>query len=142
MADVEREEVEKTTTELAEAAHAMNHIAELAQACNIAADNAIKSTQTALDTVTSTVTGINSTRDTIRETEKRIKRLGERSQEINGVVNIINTIAERTHILALNASMHAASAGEAGPRLRGGGQRGAASGRERPGSHLADRHLW
>ncbi|HOW62804.1 MAG TPA: methyl-accepting chemotaxis protein, partial [Candidatus Contendobacter sp.] len=39
---------------------------------------------------------------------------GERSQEISGVVNLINTIAERTHILALNASMHAASAGEAG----------------------------
>jgi methyl-accepting chemotaxis protein len=40
--------------------------------------------------------------------------LGERSQEISGVVNLINVIAERTHILALNASMHAASAGEAG----------------------------
>jgi methyl-accepting chemotaxis protein len=71
-------------------------------------------TQTALETVTNTVSGINNTRDTIRETEKRIKRLGERSQEISAVVNIINTIAERTHILALNASMHAASAGEAG----------------------------
>jgi methyl-accepting chemotaxis protein len=64
--------------------------------------------------VTATVTGISSTRDTIRETEKRIKRLGERSQEISGVVSLINSIAERTHILALNASMHAASAGEAG----------------------------
>jgi len=61
-----------------------------------------------------TVQGITSIRDTIRETEKRIKRLGERSQEIGAVVTIINGIAERTHILALNASMHAASAGEAG----------------------------
>jgi methyl-accepting chemotaxis protein len=61
-----------------------------------------------------TVDGITTIRDTIRETEKRIKRLGERSQEISGVVNLINSIAERTHILALNASMHAASAGEAG----------------------------
>ena len=69
--------------------------------------------------MTSTVNGINSTRDTIRETEKRIKRLGERSQEISGVVNLINTIAERTHILALNASMHAASAGEAGRGFAG-----------------------
>jgi methyl-accepting chemotaxis protein len=60
------------------------------------------------------VGGINTIRDTIRETEKRIKRLGERSQEISGAVNLINSIAERTHILALNASMHAASAGEAG----------------------------
>ena len=110
----EQDKVEKTAESLAAAAETMNQIAELAKVCNAAADNAIKSTQRALQTVTNTVGGINSTRDTIRETEKRIKRLGERSQEISGVVNLINTIAERTHILALNASMHAASAGEAG----------------------------
>lgn len=110
----EREQVEKTAEELRLAAEAMERIEKLAQSANQAADNAIKTTEAALVTVTATVSGINSTRDTIRETEKRIKRLGERSQEISGVVNLINTIAERTHILALNASMHAASAGEAG----------------------------
>jgi methyl-accepting chemotaxis protein len=114
VADNERQAVEQTAAELASAAETMKKIAQLAQDCNAAAETAIKTTQTALQTVTSTVDGINSTRDTIRETEKRIKRLGERSQEISGVVNLINTIAERTHILALNASMHAASAGEAG----------------------------
>lgn len=110
----ERIEVEHTTLSLSTASQEMRIIAELAQSCNNAADNAILSTQLALDTVNSTVGGINSTRDIIRETEKRIKRLGERSQEISGVVGLINAIAERTHILALNASMHAASAGEAG----------------------------
>lgn len=114
VAEVEREQVEKTAADLDVAAQAMNRIAGLAQACNVAADNAIKTTQGALATVSATVGGINGIRETIRETEKRIKRLGERSQEISGVVNLINTIAERTHILALNASMHAASAGEAG----------------------------
>ncbi len=114
VADNERQEVEKTAEELAAASEAMRRIADLAQSCSRVADNAIKTTQTALETVTNTVNGINNTRDTIRETEKRIKRLGERSQEISGAVNLINTIAERTHILALNASMHAASAGEAG----------------------------
>jgi methyl-accepting chemotaxis protein len=114
VADHERQAVEQTATDLASAADAMKQIAELAQTCNATAETAMKTTQEALQTVTSTVNGINSTRDTIRETEKRIKRLGERSQEISGVVNLINTIAERTHILALNASMHAASAGEAG----------------------------
>ncbi len=110
----ERLEVEHTTVSLSTASEEMRNIADLAQACNRAADNAIRSTQLAMETVTSTVGGINSTRDIIRETEKRIKRLGERSQEISGVVGLINAIAERTHILALNASMHAASAGEAG----------------------------
>ena len=114
MADNERQVVEQTAADLAAAAETMKQIAQLAQTCNATAETAIKTTQTALQTVTNTVSGINSTRDTIRETEKRIKRLGERSQEITGVVNLINTIAERTHILALNASMHAASAGEAG----------------------------
>ena len=114
VAETERQAVEQTATDLASAAEAMHRIAQLAETCNIAAAATIQTTQTALHTVTSTVNGINGTRDTIRETEKRIKRLGERSQEITGVVNLINTIAERTHILALNASMHAASAGEAG----------------------------
>jgi methyl-accepting chemotaxis protein len=113
-AEKDRDEADRTAVSLESAAQSMHNIANLAQACNAVADNAIKSTQQALNTVNSTVSGINSTRDVIRETEKRIKRLGERSQEISGVVNLINVIAERTHILALNASMHAASAGEAG----------------------------
>lgn len=113
-AELDRDEVDRTAIALQTAAHSMRSIADLAQQCNTVADTAIKSTQLALNTVNSTVSGINSTRDVIRETEKRIKRLGERSQEISGVVNLINVIAERTHILALNASMHAASAGEAG----------------------------
>ncbi len=110
----EHNEVEHTAVSLSQASREMRQIAELAQNCNRAADNAIQTTQQALDIVNNTVGGINSTREIIRETEKRIKRLGERSQEISGVVGLINAIAERTHILALNASMHAASAGEAG----------------------------
>ena len=110
----EQQQVEETATELAEASSTMTRIAALAEECDTAADLAIQSTEQAQKTVLSTVSGINNARDTIRETEKRIKRLGERSQEIGGVVNLISSIAERTHILALNASMHAASAGEAG----------------------------
>jgi twitching motility protein PilJ len=107
-------QVEATAQSLESASSTMSQIANLAQQCNVAAERAIRNTEEALSTVTTTVGGINSTRDTIRETEKRIKRLGERSQEISVAVNLINSISERTHILALNASMHAASAGEAG----------------------------
>jgi len=113
-AALERQHVEQTAQSLERASDTMTQIATMAQHCNGAAERAIKTTQQALETVTGTVGGINSTRDTIRETEKRIKRLGERSQEISVAVNLINSIAERTHILALNAAMHAASAGEAG----------------------------
>lgn len=114
IAGEENREVERSATELSAASEVMLDIAKLALSCNQAAEKAIQNTDKAQETVLSTVQGITSIRDTIRETEKRIKRLGERSQEIGNVVTIINGIAERTHILALNASMHAASAGEAG----------------------------
>ena len=110
----EKREVDQSAIELSAASTAMLDIAQLAVSCNQAAAKAIVNTDKAQETVLGTVQGITSIRDTIRETEKRIKRLGERSQEIGSVVSIINGIAERTHILALNASMHAASAGEAG----------------------------
>ncbi len=110
----ERLEVEEALKELAAAAETMNRIAETAQSCNKAAARAMETTQTALETVTTTVDGMSNIRETIHETEKRIKRLGQRSQEINVTVDIINNIAERTHVLALNAAMQAAAAGEAG----------------------------
>ncbi|MFK5893448.1 MAG: methyl-accepting chemotaxis protein [Pseudomonadota bacterium] len=114
VAEAEREVVSTTMAELAAASEAMNKIAEVAQSCNEIAAEASRTTQVALETVTGTVNGMSEIRETIHETEKRIKRLGERSQEISGIVDIINNIAERTHVLALNASMQAAAAGEAG----------------------------
>ena len=110
----ERVAVQDSASQLVKASDTMLQVAGLAARCYDAAVKAIGTTESAEKTVLGTVDGINSIRETIRETEKRIKRLGERSQEISGVVNLINSIAERTHILALNASMHAASAGEAG----------------------------
>jgi methyl-accepting chemotaxis protein len=92
----------------------MTQVAELAAASNRAAEQATTSTTTALGSVNETVRGMEGIRESIAEAEKRIKRLGERSQEITGIVNLINTIAERTHVLALNASMQAAAAGDAG----------------------------
>ncbi len=114
MATREQAAVMNTSKELANAVHAMGHIADLARSCNQEAEAAIKTTDTAMETVTRTTEGMFSIRETIHQAEKRIKRLGERSQEISRAVNLINSISERTHILALNASMHAASAGEAG----------------------------
>lgn len=107
-------EVEAAAQELLHAAETLTGLAQSAQRANESAEQAVRTTRQALATVDRTVSGINESRDQIRETEKRIKRLGERSQEIFQVVGLINSIAERTGILALNASMQAAAAGDAG----------------------------
>ena len=65
-------------------------------------------------TVRDTILGMDAIREQIQETSKRIKRLGESSQEIGEIVELIDDIADQTNILALNAAMQAAMAGEAG----------------------------
>ena len=64
--------------------------------------------------VQNTISGMNEIRTQIQETSKRMKRLGESSQEISEIVELISDITEQTNILALNAAIQAASAGEAG----------------------------
>jgi methyl-accepting chemotaxis protein len=112
--EAERKNVDEMARSLNESAESMGQIAGMAEQSNRSAERASEITNNALETVNNTVKGMESIRETIAETEKRIKRLGERSQEISGIVNLINTISERTHVLALNASMQAAVAGEAG----------------------------
>ena len=114
VANNERQIVQDTRTKLEQSSRAMNEIALLANKCNEIGMRADLSTTQALKTVAKTASGMGEVRETISESEKRLKRLGERSQEISAVVEIINNIAERTQVLALNASMQAAAAGDAG----------------------------
>ncbi len=67
-----------------------------------------------LSAVQSTMGGMNTIRNQIQETAKRMKRLGESSQEIGEITDLISDITEQTNVLALNAAIQAASAGEAG----------------------------
>ncbi len=114
LADEASNQANAASAELSTTANALRQIGEQAQGAGREAERALVTTNEAMAVVRATVEGITNSRDQIRETEKRVKRLAERSQEISSAVNIIGQIAERTSVLALNASMQAVAAGEAG----------------------------
>jgi methyl-accepting chemotaxis protein len=114
VANTASDQATSAATEIQQTAVALRSMGQIATDANQQAERALKSTADAMELVRSTVNGISASRDQIRETEKRIKRLAERSQEVTAIVNIIGQIAERTSVLALNASMQAVAAGDAG----------------------------
>ncbi len=114
LADEASNQANAASAELSSTANSLQQIGEQAQGAGRDAERALSKTAEALAVVRETVSGITSSRDQIRETEKRVKRLAERSQEISLAVSIIGKISERTSVLALNASMQAVAAGEAG----------------------------
>ncbi len=110
----EQERAIETTDQMNLMMDHLNLISDSAASTNTMADTASASTKLAHESVTDTLTGMSGIRTTVQETGKRIKLLGERSQEISHVIEIIETIAERTTLLALNASMQAVAAGDEG----------------------------
>jgi methyl-accepting chemotaxis protein len=110
----ERAALQRMADELTKAARQLLKVARQSESSGQAAERAAHATEAALLAVSATVRGMDQLREAIADAEKRFKRLGERSQAISSAVSLIGTIAERTHMLAMNASMQAATAGEAG----------------------------
>ncbi len=103
---------------------ASERVAQIADFVQLSATNALQAAEAAREALNSsregqmavvkTTQGMSNIRENVQETSKKIKRLGERSQEVGEIVRLIEDIAEQTNLLALNATIQSAAAGENG----------------------------
>ena len=107
-------EIRETGQSVLDMASRINEVSVQAQESSQVARQSLTAAESGLQAVQNAIGGMNSIRDQIQETSKRIKRLGESSQEIGEITELISDITEQTNVLALNAAIQAASAGEAG----------------------------
>ena len=107
-------EIRDTGRAVVDMAQRINQVSTQAQESADVARQSLKAAAEGLQAVQNTIGGMNLIRDQIQDTSKRIKRLGESSQEIGEITELISDITEQTNVLALNAAIQAASAGEAG----------------------------
>jgi twitching motility protein PilJ len=107
-------EIRETGQSVLDMAQRINDVSGQAQESARVARSSLQAAESGLQAVQDAIGGMNSIRDQIQETSKRIKRLGESSQEIGEITELISDITEQTNVLALNAAIQAASAGEAG----------------------------
>ena len=107
-------EIRETGESVLQMAGRINAVSGQAQTTAQVARQSLQAAEIGLTAVQNSIGGMNAIRDQIQETSKRIKRLGESSQEIGEITELISDITEQTNVLALNAAIQAASAGEAG----------------------------
>lgn len=108
------QEVVDISGRMTQSAQSLNAVAARAEQLSQQASTSVQVAHNGASTVGRTIQGMAALREQIQDTAKRIKRLGESSQEIGDIVNLIDDIAEQTNILALNAAIQASMAGEAG----------------------------
>ena len=113
-AENQAKEIGAATQAINEMAVSIDHVSSNAAESASVAERAVDIANNGSHVVQATIQGMDTIRGQIQETSKRIKRLGESSQEIGDIVSLINDIADQTNILSLNAAIQASMAGDAG----------------------------
>ena len=108
------QEIAGASAAVNEMAVSIDQVSANAAESSAVAERSVAIAKKGADVVQATINGMDNIREQIQETAKRIKRLGESSQEIGDIVSLINDIADQTNILALNAAIQASMAGDAG----------------------------
>ena len=106
--------IEETTVAVLGMAESINTVSDTASKSTEVAKQSLVTAEKGNKAVRESIAGMDEIRTNIQETSKRIKRLGESSQEIGEIIALVSDITEQTNILALNAALQATAAGEAG----------------------------
>jgi twitching motility protein PilJ len=112
--DHQAQEIAGASAAINEMALSIDQVSANAYESSAVAERSVSIAKKGADVVQATIRGMDTIREQIQDTSKRIKRLGESSQEIGDIVSLINDIADQTNILALNAAIQASMAGDAG----------------------------
>lgn len=113
-AEHQAQEITGASAAISEMAMSIDQVSSNAAESATVAERSVELANSGSQVVQNTIGGMDTIREQIQDTSKRIKRLGESSQEIGDIVSLINDIADQTNILALNAAIQASMAGDAG----------------------------
>ncbi|WP_121104140.1 methyl-accepting chemotaxis protein [Pseudomonas sp. WPR_5_2] len=108
------QQISEASTAINDMAESIDQVSANAAESSAVAERSVEIANKGNEVVHNTIHGMDNIREQIQDTAKRIKRLGESSQEIGDIVSLIDDIADQTNILALNAAIQASMAGDAG----------------------------